>query len=389
MTAMQTNSYRDIPLLKPYLGTEETAAVEEVLRRTWICGDGPKGRELEEEIARYLDVRYALLTTNCTSAMHLALMSLGIDDGEAVIPDYTFTSTGLAPLLAGCQPVLCDVDYATANMDAFALRERITEKTRVIIPVHYAGLPCDMNEILELAEEFDLYVVEDAAQALGATYRGRKAGTLGDVGCFSFHSVKNVTCGEGGILVTDDEDVYKKARVMRDKGTDKYSFDLKKSEGFYEYVSLGHNYMLSDILAAIALVQFKKMETINGLRKEHAEYLLSGLSGRDGLILQREYEGRQSNWNLFTVRTPEGKAQPFIDEMRTYGVVTNRHYIPLHLNRFYERFGYSLGDFPASEKLSDSLVRLPLYPDLTTDDLDHIIYSVHKTMKSIYEKGDS
>jgi dTDP-4-amino-4,6-dideoxygalactose transaminase len=383
MTAMQKNRYRDIPLLKPYLGPEEMAAVEEVLRSTWLCGDGPKGRELEEAVAHYLGVRFALLTTNCTSAMHLALMSLGIDDGEAVIPNYTFTSTGLAPVLAGCKPVLCEVDYATANIDVFSLRERISEKTRVILPVHYAGLPCDMDEILALAEEFNLSVVEDAAQALGATYRGRHAGTFGDVGCFSFHSVKNVTCGEGGIMVTDDEEVYKRARVMRDKGTDKYSFDLKKSEGFYEYVSLGHNYMLSDILAAIALVQFKKLETINGLRKKHAEYLLRGLAGTEGLILPRVYEDRQSNWNLFTVKTSEGKAQPFIDEMRTYGVVTNRHYIPLHMNRFYESFGYRGGAFPASEKLSDSLVRLPLYPGLVTDDLDHIIYSARQTMKSM------
>lgn len=380
---MQKNRYRDIPLLKPYLGAEEAAAVEEVLQSTWICGDGPKGRDLEKAVADYLGVRYALLTTNCTSAMHLALMSLGIDHGEAIVPDYTFTSTGLAPVLAGCKPVLCEVDYSTANIAVSSLRQRITEDTRVVLPVHYAGLPCDMDELLALAEEFDLYVVEDAAQALGATYRGRHAGTLGDVGCFSLHSVKNVTCGEGGIMVTDNEEVYEKARVMRDKGTDKHSFDLKKSEGFYEYVSFGHNYMLSDILAAIALAQFNKLETINGLRKKHAEYLLRGLAGIEGLTLPQLYEDRQSNWNLFTVRTPEGKAQPFIDEMRSYGVVTNRHYIPLHMNRFYKRFGYSGGDFPAAEKLSDSLVRLPLYPSLSIDDLDHVIYSVRQTMKSI------
>ena len=375
--------YRDIPLMLPFLGEEEVEAAGEAIRSTWICGGGPKGQELEERLAEYLGVRYALLTTNCTSAMHLALMGLGILEGEAVIPNYTFTSTGLAPVLAGCRPVLCEIDYATANMDVVSLRDVITEKTRVIIPVHYAGLPCDMDEILELAEEFNLFVVEDAAQALGAEYRGRKAGALGNVGCFSFHSVKNITCGEGGLMVTDDEDVYKKARVMRDKGTDKHSYDLKKSKGFYEYVSMGHNFMLSDILASIALEQFKKLESINTLRRKHAEYLIKGLEDIEDLTLPKTGDGRQSNWNLFVVRVPEGKTKLFVDEMRKFGIVTNTHYIPLHLNRFYQEFGYKKGDFPVSERLYYSLVRLPMYPSLDQKDLDHILFSVRETMKTI------
>lgn len=375
--------YRDIPLMRPFLGEEEVEAAGEAIRSTWVCGGGPKGQELEERLAEYLGVRYALLTTNCTSATHLALMSLGVSEGEVVIPNYTFTSTGLAPVLAGCRPVLCEVDYVTANMDVVSLREMITEKTRVIIPVHYAGLPCDMDEILGLAREHNLFVIEDAAQALGAEYKGRKAGTLGDVGCFSFHSVKNITCGEGGALVTNNEEVYKKARVIRDKGTDKYSYDLKRSKGFYEYVSMGHNYMLSDILAAVALAQFKKLETINALRSEHAEYLLEGLSGIEGLGLPVCFDDRKSNWNLFAVRVPGGMASQFADEMRRFGVVANTHYIPLHLNSFYQEFGYKKGDFPVSERLYYSLVRLPLYPDLSAEDLDHIVCSVKKTMKII------
>lgn len=378
--AVKKRKYRDVPLMKPFIGDEEVKAAEEAIRSTWICGNGPKGRELEERLADYLGIRYVLLTTNCTSALHLALMSLGLEGGEAIVPNYTFTSTGLAPVLGGCRPVLCEVDFDTANIDVALLREVITEKTRAVLPVHYAGLPCDMDEITAIAEEFNLYVVEDAAQALGSVYKGRKAGTLGDVGCFSFHSVKNITCGEGGLMVTDNEEVYKRARIMRDKGTDKYAYDLKKSEGFYEYVSTGHNYMLSDILAAVALAQFKKLETIKSLRREYAEYLFEGLSGIEGLMLPVRPDDRQSNWNLFTVRVPEGKANLFVEEMRKFGVGTNTHYIPLHLNRFYRQYGYGEGAFPVSERLYASLVRFPLYPSLSREDLDHIVYSVRETL---------
>ncbi|MCK4787469.1 MAG: DegT/DnrJ/EryC1/StrS family aminotransferase, partial [Desulfobacteraceae bacterium] len=234
-----------------------------------------------------------------------------------------------------------------------------------------------------IAEDYNIFVVEDAAQALGSTYKGRKAGTIGDVGCFSFHSVKNITCGEGGALVTNSEEVYKKARVMRDKGTDKYAYDLKKSEGFYEYVSPGHNFMLSDILASVALAQFMKLEEINRLRRNHAEYIMEGLSGIEGLVLPNIHDDRESNWNLFTVRVSDGKAESFVDEMRRYGVITNTHYIPLHLNSFYRKLGDKKGDFPLSERLKGSLVRLPMYPALTKEDLDHIVYSVKETMENI------
>ena len=362
----------------PFMGEEEISAAGEAIRSTWLSGNGPKGQQLESEMAKYLGVRYALLVNNCTSALHLALMSLGIKDGEAIIPNYTFTSTGLAPVLVGCKPILNEVDFDTANINVASIRKNITKKTRVIIPVHYAGLPCDMDEILEIAKEFNLPVVEDAAQALGSVYKNKMAGTLGDIGCFSFHAVKNITCGEGGAIVTNSEEIYKKAIVMRDKGTNKYFHNMKESKGFYEYISTGHNFMLSDILAAIALEQFKKLETINGMRTRHAQYLRKGLEKIPGLGLPLEYNDRKTNWHLFTVRV--GKTQAFIDGMREHGVIANTHYVPLHLNSFYQEFSYKDGDFPVSEKLNDSLVRLPMYPSLTQDDLDHIVSAVKETM---------
>tara|TARA_B100000315_G_C14535387_1_gene568208 strand:+ start:496 stop:1659 length:1164 start_codon:yes stop_codon:yes gene_type:complete len=384
---MKTSKNKIIPLLIPFLGTEEIEAAKKAILSSWISGNGPEGRKLEAKISKYLGVRFAVLVNNCTSALHLALMSLGIKDCEAIIPNYTFTSTGLAPILVGSKPVLCEVDFETANIDTCSIRKLITKKTKVIIPVHYAGLPCNMTEIKKIAKEYKLFVVEDAAQALGSKYKNKMIGTLGDIGCFSFHSVKNITCGEGGVLVTNNKEIYKKAIVMRDKGTNKYFYNQKHSKGFYEYISIGHNFMLSDILAAIALEQFKKLKTINLLRTKHAHYLINGLANVPNLIIPNLFNDRLSNWHLFTVRVPEGKTEKFINEMRKRGIETNTHYVPLHLNSFYKKFGYRKGNFPVSEKINNSLVRLPLYPSLTKGNLDKIIRSIKETMSIIRDSS--
>jgi dTDP-4-amino-4,6-dideoxygalactose transaminase len=315
--------------------------------------------------------------------MHLAMMVLEINSGEVIVPNYTFTSTGLAPALSGAKPVLAEVEFYTANIDLEKIEKNITSRTKAIIPVHYAGLPCDMDDLLALAKKHNLLIVEDAAQAIGSTYKGKRAGSMGDIGCFSFHSVKNISCGEGGALVTNDDKLHEKALIMRDKGTNKYSYDLKATKGFYEYVSLGHNFMLSDILAAVGLAQFRKIDKINSLRKKHSETLLKGLAGISNLGLPENYEDRESNWHLFTVRVPEGKTEKFITEMRKLGVTTNTQYVPLHMNSYYQSFGYSEGDFPESERLYKSLVRLPMFPALTDSDLHRIITSVRSVMSSI------
>jgi dTDP-4-amino-4,6-dideoxygalactose transaminase len=373
----------EIPLLKPFMGEEEARAAREAILSTWISGNGPVGQDLEKQLAAYLGVNYAVLVNNCTSALHLALMVLGVREGEVIVPNYTFTSTGIAPALVGARPVLAEVEFDTANIDAAKLAKLINRNTRAIIPVHYAGLPCNMDEIKALAREHDLFVIEDAAQAIGATYKGKRAGALSDVACLSFHASKNMSCGEGGALITNDPELYEKALIMRDKGTNKHTYDLKASKGFYEYVSIGHNFVLSEILAAIALEQFKKLETINRLRRGHAEYLLKGLRGVPGLDVPALHEDREGNWHIFQVRLPEGQTTRFIECMQSRGVLTNTHYVPLHMNQFYQTYGYRDGDFPVSERVYQSLVRLPMYPSLTQPELDRIIDSTRWAMSQL------
>jgi len=365
-------------IVEPYIGEEEANAASECIKSTWISSNGPKGKELEKKLADYLGVKHVILVNNCTSALHLALMVCGIKDGEVIVPDYTFNSTGLTPTLMGCRPKLSEVEFDTANIDVNKIKENITSETKAIIPVHYTGHPCDMDIINKIAEENNLIVIEDAAQAIGSEYKGKKAGTLSKVGCFSFHSVKNITCSEGGAVVTNDDEIAKKAKIMRDKGTNKDEFNQKNSVGFYEYISTGHNFMLSDILAAILLEQFKKLDKINDMRVKNAEYLSKGLAGLDKIKLPVVKPYAKTNWHLYTIRVPEGKVDFFIKAMNAEGINANIHYPPLHLNKFYQQYGYKKGDFPVCEKVFNTLVRLPLYPQLTQEQLDDIIKAVKK-----------
>jgi perosamine synthetase len=369
---------KKIFIVEPYLGKEEVEAASECIRTTWISSNGPKGKAAEKMLAEYLGVKHVVLVSNCTAALHLAMMTLELKEGEVIVPDYTFTSTGLAPTLCGCKPKLSEVEFDTANIDVTKIEENITPETKAIIPVHYAGHPADMDAINEIAKKHNLIVIEDAAQAIGSEYKGKKAGTLSKVGCFSFHTVKNITCSEGGALVTNDDEIAKKARMMRDKGTNKDDFNQSGTVGFYEYISTGHNFMLSDILAAILLEQLKKVDKINEMRAKNADYLTEGLKKLEKIKLPVVKPYAKTNWHLYTIRVPEGKVDFFVKAMNAEGINANIHYPPLHMNKFYQQYGYKKGDFLVSEKVFDSLVRLPLYPHLTQEELDDIIKAVKK-----------
>lgn len=371
-----------LPMLVPFVGEEEANAAADSVRSTWISGMGPKGEALEIELARYLKVKYAFLVNNCTSALHLALMALGVKSKNVVIPNFTFTSTGLAAVLNNCRPVLSEIEFDTANLDVNKIT--LTDKTKAIIPVHYAGLPCELTFLKEMCEKHDLFLIEDSAQAIGSEYKGKKAGTIGDIGCFSFHAVKNITCGEGGALVTNDDKIAQNILSMRDKGTDKRSYiKQKKQTSFYSYISEGHNYGLSDILASILLVQFRKLEKLNKLREEHALYLNKNLKDIEGLQIPIVKSHLRTNWHLYTIRVKPEIQRKFIEALNAEGISANVHYQPLNLSPFYQTYGYKKGDFPVSEQLYNSLVRLPIYPSLTKKDLNDIVESVKKVLLNL------
>lgn len=262
-----------VPLLRPYFDSEELEEIKKVLDSGWVS-QGPKVKELEDEIAEYLGVKYAIAVTNCTSALHLALLSIGIKKGEAVlVADFTFPATGHAVLYCRAKPIFVDIDLKTYNINPESIEEKITERTKAIIPVHTFGQPAEMDKIMEIAKDHNLKVIEDAACALGAKYKDKYAGTIGDVGCFSFHARKGITTGEGGMVVTNDKNLADKIRNLSVFGMTS-AWDREKSTEFIipEFTELGYNYKMSDITAAVGVTQLQRLEKIIEKKRALAKY---------------------------------------------------------------------------------------------------------------------
>lgn len=371
-----------IPLYIPYFDKDDEEAVAERIRSAWAVGDGPKCREFEKAFAEYLGVKYVLLTTSCTAALHLAFMSLGLEEGEAIVPDFTFTSTALAPMLCGMQIKLCDVDYDTANIDVKLIEECITKHTKAIVPVDYAGHPCKIDKINEIAKKHGLFVILDAAQSCGSKFQGKLVGAHAEITCFSFHATKNLVTGEGGCLVTNNEEVARKAYIIRDKGTNKHKFLTEgKRIGYFEYQMKGNSYVQSDILGALALSQLKKLDSLNNKRSQHAEYLNRGLSSIKGIELPFVGKEVTTNWHIYAIRVQNGRLLKFREALNKEGIECNTHYNPLHINPLYRNLGNK--DFPNSDRVYNTLLRLPMYPQLTKEDLDSVIVSVKKVAKEM------
>ena len=262
-----------IPLLRPYFDSEELEEIQEVLDSGWVS-QGPKVKEFEDKFAEYLGVKYTIAVTNCTSALHLALLSIGVKEGdEVLVADYTFPATGHAVLYCGAKPIFIDIDLRTYNINPELIKEKITDKTKAIIPVHTFGQPAEMDAIIEIAEEYNLKVIEDAACALGATYKNNFAGTIGDIGCFSFHARKGITTGEGGMVITNNKSLAEKIRYLSVFGMTS-AWDRERSDRFFipEFTELGYNYKMSDITAAVGVAQLKKLDKIIERKRELAKY---------------------------------------------------------------------------------------------------------------------
>jgi dTDP-4-amino-4,6-dideoxygalactose transaminase len=262
-----------IPLAKPYFDQEELEEIKTVLDSGWVS-QGPKVKELEDKIASYLGVKYAIAVTNCTAALHLALLSIGIKKGdEVLVADFTFPATGHSVLYCGARPVFIDVKLDTYNIDPELIEEKITNRTKAIIPVHAFGQPADMDEIIKISKDHNLKVIEDAACALGAKYKDKNAGTIGDIGCFSFHARKGITTGEGGMAVTNDKNLAEKMRHLSVFGMTS-AWVREKSDEFVvpKFTEAGYNYKMSDITAAVGVAQIRKLEKIIERKKELAKY---------------------------------------------------------------------------------------------------------------------
>jgi dTDP-4-amino-4,6-dideoxygalactose transaminase len=370
---------RHLALSAPWFDESELARVREALAgRT--SGDGPFGRRVEARLAEALGVPRVLLTTSCTHAMELALLALGIGPGQEVIcPSFTFVSTANAVLRVGASPVLADIDEATLGLDPADVESHLSPRTAALMPVHYAGFAPSMDELLDLARRRGLKVVEDAAQGLGASFRGTPLGALGDAGCFSFHETKNVTCGEGGALALRDREVAERAEIIREKGTNRAAF-LRGEVDKYTWVAEGSSYVLSDVLAAILDAQLDKQERIASRRAEIAGRYREGLSrwaAAQGVRLPAQSPDRATNNHIFHLIFPSEQARDACQAaLRQQGIGATFHYVPLHSSPFGRRLPGTRGGFPVSERIAGRLLRLPMHPLLDEADVERIIEAV-------------
>lgn len=378
---MANKSQFTIPLNKPFWGKEEERAAISAMRSGTGVGDLGFGEKLSGELCRQLNVKYALPTGSGTAALELACSCLLAPGDEVILPSFTFSSCANAVMLCGAKPVFCDIDINFYNIDPIEIAKLINKKTKAIMVVHYAGFPCDMEKVCGLAKKNNLYVIEDAAHALGAKYRGKPLGTIGDVGCFSFHGTKNAASGEGGAFVTNNKTVYKTAEIIREKGTDRSSF-MRGERKKYSWVKVGRSLILSDILAAIALEQIKKLDRITALRQKNAKYLLGKLQALSSkAILPQQSPYSEGNWHIFAIRVPRILRDKVISELRSYGVEASFHYLPLHSSKMGKKMGYVAQDLPVTEEVCATLIRLPIYPQLKKSEMDYMAAACEKALR--------
>lgn len=364
---------------KPSIIEEDIQAVTDAVRSTFVSGDGPACRKFEENLKQYLGVKHALFMTSCTVALDLAFRVKDFPAGsEVIVPNFTYTSTALGPLLNGLKIVLADVRPDNGNIDVDKLESYITDRTVAICPVDYAGNPPEMDRIQAIAKKHGLYIVQDTAQSIGSKYQGKYTGNQGDVSTFSFHGTKNLTTGEGGALVTNDDQVAERIKILREKGTNKYSFLTdQQTRGYYEYVDIGNSYVQSNINGAMGITQLNRLEAMNARRKEIADYYLANLQGIGGLEFLQVDEDVTSNWHLFGILVPAERKYWIMDALRAEGVMANVHYTPLHRNKYYEHLGND-DAFPGSMTFFNRLLRLPIYPVMTDQEKEHVVEAVIK-----------
>jgi len=369
---------RPIPLSLPWFDERERERVARALAGR-VAGDGPFCRQVEGRLESQLGAAHVLLTTSCTHALELALLALGVGPGrEVVCPSFTFVSTANAILRAGARPVFADIEDLTLGLDPLDVVRRLTPRTAAILPVHYAGVAPNMHALAEIARAHDLAIVEDAAQGLGASYRGRPLGTLGDAGCFSFHETKNLTCGEGGALVLRDDAVAARAEIIREKGTNRSAF-LRGQVDKYTWVAEGSSYVLSDLLAAILDAQLDKQDEIARRRATIAGRYATELAGwaeSHGVRLPPRLPDREPNHHIFHLLLPdEGRRDRLMQHLRERGIQATFHYVPLHTAPHGRTLGEPLA-LPVTDRVASTLLRLPLHPLMSEDDVDHVVETV-------------
>jgi len=369
-----------IAMVRPCTGEEEKRAVSEVLD-SGILAQGPAVRDFEKAFAAFCGVEHAVAVANGTLALHAALLAAGVGEGaEVVTTPFSFIATANAVLMAGARPVFADVDPVTLNLDPESARSAVTPDTCAILVVHLYGRPCPMDAFRSLAQETGARLIEDACQAHGAEHRGRRAGALGDMGCFSFYATKNMTCGEGGMITTDDGEAASRVARLR--------FHGQEPGGRYVHRELGYNYRLTDVAASIGLCQLAKLPAMNGIRAGNAAIYDRLLGGLPGLEIPVRQDGIVHAYHQYTVRIRESlfglDRDGLARLLRGLGVETGIHYpLPLHIYPQFRSLGYAWGDFPRAEQASREVLSLPVGPHLGADEVEYVAACIREVARRV------
>lgn len=379
----------NIPSNKPYWTGKEKNNVFDALERGQISGDGYYTERVSALIENCFGARKALMTTSGTHALEMAAILTGLEpDDEVIMPSFTFSSTANAVLLCGAKPVFAEVKAEDLNVDPDDIERKITAKTKAIIPVHYAGVACDMDRIKAIGLSHDLKIIEDAAQGVNAKYRGQFLGTIADLGCYSFHGTKNYICGEGGALLVNEENtqILEKAEVIRQKGTNRCLF-LRGDVSKYNWIDAGSSYSPSDLLMAVLLAQLEDVEEITENRKaiyRVYRHAFEPYEKREILKMMQIPQECDPNYHIFWVLFKTQELRDFVlTELNRRGVAASFHYLPLHSSPMGKAMGYKPSDLPITENAAKCLLRLPLYAGMTETELSYVIQSVEAVIGAL------
>lgn len=365
---------------RPSIGSEELEEVKKVFDTGWL-GLGSTVFEFENRLKEYLGARNVIAVNTGTTALHIALDAFDIGEGaEVIVPSLTFCASVQVITALKANPVFCEINPDTLNMDVEDVKRRITSKTKAIMPVHYCGNACDMEALLTMGREQNILIIEDAAHAFGSSYKGRKLGSFGDVTCFSFDPIKNITCGEGGAVILSNDDIAEEIRRKRILGIDKDTWHRYKNERswFYEVTTQGYRYHMSNINAAIGLVQLNKLNSFIQKKKDIVEFYNSEFIKLDGIKLL-DWNLKESAPFCYIIRVLDGKRDDMMEFLQERGVGTGVHYIPNHLQPVFQK--YVTGRLPITEKVWKEILTLPLYVDMMDNDVTQVIRSVKEFFK--------
>ena len=371
-----------LPYGKQSLDQDDVAAVLEVLQSDWLT-TGPKVQEFETALAQRVEAGYAVVFNSGTAALHAAYFAAGVGVGDEVITSpITFAATANAALYLGAKPVFADVQQDTINIDPVALEQLITPRTKVLAPVDFAGHPANMEVIMDIAHSNNLVVVEDAAHALGATYHGRSIGSLADMTIFSFHPVKHITTGEGGAVVTNNEDYYEKLLAFRSHGIVRDEEKLTESHGpwYYEMQYLGYNYRITDIQCALGISQLKKLDSFLEKRQAIVNFYNQQFVDLEKIELPVLLAGISAAWHLYVIRL-NGENPPrrkVFEELLKLGIGVQVHYLPVYWHPYYQKLGYTKGLCPVAEDYYWRAISLPIFPTMTWDDANRVVSEIRR-----------